>query len=103
MKASRLREAALQDIDDALDYYTQEAPHILGALQANILAARRHIEQQPATGSKRYQSRKKGEVLRFWLLDQFPYAIFYFDRTDYIDLVRMLHQSSDIPQHLNKK
>jgi toxin ParE1/3/4 len=100
MKASRLREAALQDIDDALDYYLQQAPHMLGALQDSILQARKHIEEFPSTGSQRYHTGKKGDALRFWLLSQFPYALFYFDRADTIDIVRMLHQASDIPQHL---
>jgi toxin ParE1/3/4 len=100
MKASRLREAALQDIDDALDYYLLQAPHMLAALHSSVLHARKHIEEFPATGSKRYHTGKKGDALRFWLLDQFPYALFYFDRPDTIDIVRMLHQARDIPQHL---
>jgi toxin ParE1/3/4 len=100
MKPSRLREAALQDIDDALDYYLLHAPHMLGDLQDCILQARRHIEEFPATGSKRYHTGKRGTALRFWLLGQFPYALFYFQHPDTIDIVRMLHQACDIPQYL---
>ena len=35
--------------------------------------------------------------LRFMLLEHFPYAIFYIERTHYIDVIRILHQRREIP------
>jgi toxin ParE1/3/4 len=99
-KPSRLREEALLDIDEALDHYFSEAPHMLTMLESAILEARRHIEHFPGTGSKRYQSNASNDVLRFWTLNKFPYAIFYFERPDYVEIIRVLHQASNIPVHL---
>jgi len=101
MKPSRLREAALEDIDQALDYYFEFAEHTVDAFSAAILDARRHVEQHPGTGSPRYSEEGQAEVLRFWLLTRFPYAIFYIERDDFIDIVRVLHQASDIPTQLD--
>jgi toxin ParE1/3/4 len=100
LKLSRLREAAVLDIDEALNYYFTEAPHMVRGLENAVLEARRHVEKFPGTGSKRYQSSSGEDVLRFWTLNKFPCAIFYFERADYIEIVRLLHQSSNIPVHL---
>ena len=99
-KPSRLREAALLDIDDALDHYFATAPHMVSKLEAAILEARQHVEKFPGTGSKRYQSSDGEKVLRFWTLTKFPYAIFYFERPEYVEIIRVLHQASNIPVHL---
>lgn len=101
MKPSRLREAALVDIEQALDYYFEHAEHMVEAFGEAVLAGRRHIEQHPGTGSPRYAAQGKAEALRFWLLHRFPYAIFYVERGDFIDIVRVLHQASDIPTQLD--
>ena len=99
-KPSRLREAALLDIDAALDHYFVAAPHMISKLEDAILEARQHVERFPGTGSKRYQSSDGEDVLRFWTLNKFPYAIFYFERPDYVEIIRVLHQASNIPVHL---
>ena len=99
-KPSRLRKAAVLDIDEALNYYFTEAPHMVHGFESAVLEARKHVENFSGTGSKRYQSSSGEGVLRVWTLNKFPYAIFYFERTDYIEIVRLLHQSSNIPVHL---
>lgn len=101
MKPSRLREMALQDIDDALAYYDAHAPHMLDAFEKAIITARQHVEEFPQTGSPRYALDNSDPVLRFWLTTRFPYAVFYFERETVIDIVRVMHQSSDIPVHLD--
>ena len=88
------------DIDEALDYYLVAAPHMISKLEDAILEARYHVERFPGTGSKRYQSNDGEDVLRFWTLKKFPYAIFYFERPVYVEIIRVLHQSADIPVHL---
>jgi toxin ParE1/3/4 len=102
-KPSRLREAALADIDDAIDYYLLEAPHMVPAFEKAVLRARAHVEKQPGTGSPRYNSPESTGTMRFWLLGQFPYAIFYFERDDYIEIIRVLHQVGNIPAHLQSQ
>ena len=99
-KPSRLREEVLLDIDEALNYYLTEAPHVVHGFESAVLEALGHVEKFPGTGSKRYLSSSGEDVLRFWTLNKFPYAIFYFERADYIEIVRLLHQSSNIPIHL---
>ena len=37
------------------------------------------------------------EGLRFSIIERFPYLVFYFERPDYLDIVRVLHQHQDIP------
>ena len=99
-KPSRLREEVLFDIDEALTYYATEAPHMVRRFENAVLEARGHVEKFPGTGSKRYLSGSGEDILRFWTLTQFPYTMFYFERADYIEIVRLLHQSSNIPVHL---
>jgi toxin ParE1/3/4 len=95
MKSYRLREAALGDIDLALDYFQNE-----------LLAAIAQIQAFPGMGSPRYAQHWLENApllpLRFWLTKRFPYAIFYFEHNLHIEIVRVLHQASDIPQHLKK-
>jgi hypothetical protein len=35
--------------------------------------------------------------LRFWPLQKYPHLIFYVDRSDHIDVWRVLHGQRDIP------
>ena len=99
-KPSRLREEVLLDIDEALNYYLTEAPHVVHGFESAVLEALGHVEKFPGTGSKRYQSSDGEKVLRFWTLTKFPYAIFYFERPEYVEINRVLHQASNIPVYL---
>ncbi len=63
-------------------------------------AALRHVAQHPGTGSTRYARQGDTAPLRFWTLTRFPFAIFYTEHSDHIAVLRVLHQSSDLPRHL---
>lgn len=102
MTPARLRERALRDLELAVAHYADTAPHMARPFAQAFKTARQHIERFASTGSLRYSEQSKPMPLRFWLFDRFPYAIFYFDRGDHIDIVRVLHQSSDIPAQLTK-
>lgn len=65
-------------------------------------AALAHIARNPAAGSTRYGRADAQGILRFWTLHRFPYAVFYLAAAEQIDVVRVLHQASDIPQHLQR-
>ena len=63
-----------------------------------------HIERHPSTGSTRHSVSDATPPLRFWTLNKFPYAVFYFAHLQHADphtnIVRVLHLASDIAQHL---
>ncbi len=92
---------ASNDLNRAFDYYfdvanLQVAERFLEA----VAKALDHIQLHPATGSMRYALIDVKPPLRFWTLNHFPYAVFYFDHAEHIDIVRVLHQSADMPRHL---
>lgn len=100
MKPTRIRERALDDLDHAVACYDENAAHVVARFTEAFLNARRHIAQHPGMGSLRYADNGRAPGLRFCLLDGFPYAVFYIERADFIEIVRVLHQASDIPAHL---
>lgn len=63
-----------------------------------------HMERHPSTGSTRHSVSEAQPPLRFWTIHKFPYAVFYFahlqHRDPHTNIVRVLHQASDIPHHL---
>lgn len=92
------REIANRDVDDAVAYYFSEgaegaAMDFIGALEQ----AYSHISRHPATGSPRYEHEMNLPGLRAWLLTRFPHIVFYVERTDHIDVWRVLHGRRDIP------
>ena len=101
MKRILRRAEASDDAESAVLYYLE---HAGTALADRFLdeydRALLHIAQFPATGSVRYSSLFDTVRLRFWTLHKFPYAVFYLEHPDAIEIVRVLHQSSDIPAHL---
>lgn len=102
MKRIARRIQATQDIDKAIDHYIDVANFDLAErLVSEIALALSHIGRHPGTGSPRYAN-LGGEVgVRFWTLDQFPYAVFYVERTEVIEILRVLHLACDIPAHLD--
>lgn len=92
------REHANRDVDDAVAYYLS-----VGAESAalNFIAALEraysHISRHPATGSPRYAHELNLPGLRAWPLTRFPHIVFYVERTDHIDVWRVLYGRRDIP------
>ncbi len=101
MKRILRRTAASHDVDSAVLYYIEQAgtsvaDRFLRAYDHALL----HISEFSATGSTRYASLFEASNLRFWTLQKFPYTVFYLEHTDAVEVIRVLHQSSDIPAHL---
>jgi toxin ParE1/3/4 len=92
------RARADQDVDEAIDYYLSEnAPEAaLGFIDA-LEQAYSHISRHPETGSSRYAGELNLPGLRFWPLRKYPHLLFYLERTDHIDVWRVLHGSRYIP------
>lgn len=100
MKPVIPREAADMDIDLALAYYTGHAPDTAPALLDALEAAFKAIANRPATGSPRFAHDLDLPGLRGWIVKRFPYIVFYIEHEASIDVLRVLHQSRDIPAEL---
>ena len=92
------RDLANRDVDEAIDYYLQEGAEnaALGFIEA-LEQAYTHISRQPATGSPRYAHELNLPGLRSWPLTRYPYLVFYLERTDHVDVWRVLHDRRDLP------
>ncbi|MFC3651281.1 type II toxin-antitoxin system RelE/ParE family toxin [Dyella humi] len=92
------REQANRDIEDAIAYYlAQDAEQAaLGFIDA-LERAYAHIGRHPSAGSPRYAQALNLPGLYCWQLVRYPYLAFYVERTDHIDVWRVLHAQRDIP------
>lgn len=97
------RELANRDIDEAVAYYLNESA---GQAALNFIDALEqaytHIGRHPATGSPRYAHELNLPGLRFWPLTRYPHLVFYIERTDRIDVWRVLHGQRDIPAWMHE-
>ena len=93
-----LRELAGKDVEDAVDYYLQEAGDqvALGFIES-LKKTYDYIGRHPQTGSPRYAHELNLPALRMWPLKCYPYLIFYVEQDDHIDVWRVLNNHSDIP------
>ena len=97
-----LSTQATRDLEQAFVYYFDVANLALPErFRDEVDAALNHIAEHPGTGSTRYALQGDATPLRFWTLRRFPFAIFYTEHPDHITVVRVLHQSSALPHHLN--
>lgn len=92
------REQANRDVDEAIAYYLSEAGEAvaLGLIDA-LEKAYSYICRYPAAGSSRYGHELNLPGLRAWPLTRYPYIVFYVERSDHIDVWRVLHSQRDIP------
>jgi toxin ParE1/3/4 len=92
------RTLACRDVDEAIGYYLNEgADEVTLGFVAALEQAYTHIGRHPATGSPRYAHELNLPGLRSWPLTRYPYLVFYVERTDHIDVWRVLHGHRDIP------
>ena len=92
------REQANQDVDDAVAYYLGEGAASVALDFVDALKqAYSHIGRHPGTGSPRYGHELDLPGLRSWTLSRYPYLVFYVERSDHIDVWRVLHGQRDIP------
>jgi len=95
------REAAVRDAETAIDHYAAEGGSAVAAAFADALVdALDAIARQPGMGSPRYAELLDVRGLRTWPLTRFPYLVFYFERSEAIEVWRVLHGSRDIPASL---
>lgn len=98
------RIVAQRDVEDAIDYYLNEASEQVALDFINALEqAYTHIARHPATGSTRYAHELDLPELRSWPLKRYPFLVFYVERPDCIDVWRVLHGHRDIPSWLREE
>lgn len=100
MKPAIRSARAEADIQAALEYYLVEAPNVAERFIAALEKAVAQIERQPGIGSPRYGHELGIPMLRHWSRSRFPYALFYIEHDDHLDLIRVVHMSRDIPSSL---
>lgn len=79
-------------------YYLDEdaEPAALGFIDA-LEQAYAHINRHPGARSLRHAHELNRPGLRSWPMTRYPYLVFYVERSDYIDVWRVLHDQRDIP------
>ncbi len=102
MKRAVRSARASADIVSALDYYLSEAPHAAEGFINALERAVGQIERQPGIGSPRYAHELDIPGLRHWPLTRYPYALFYLEHEDRVDVIRLVHMSRDIPASLQE-
>jgi toxin ParE1/3/4 len=96
------RARADQDLLEAVEYYLQEAgDRVASRFVDAVERAFRQIARHPASGSPRYALELEFPGVRCWPVKHFPYLIFYVEREDHIDVLRLLHAQRDIPEWLH--
>lgn len=101
MKPAHVRPRADRDIDEALAYLFMENPaaanSFLDALERDLDM----LSRQPGIGSLRYTHILPVEGLRMRPVTGFPWLVFYFERSDHLDVIRLLHSRRDISSLLS--
>jgi toxin ParE1/3/4 len=92
------RAQASRDVEKAIEHYLAEGAGqaALGFVDA-LEQGYAHISRHPATGSPRYAHELNLPGLRSWPLTRYPHLIFYVERSDHIDVWRVLHGERNIP------
>jgi toxin ParE1/3/4 len=97
LKPAHLRPLALADRKDSARYYRRVASSRIA--EEMVIAARdalNQIEQNPGMGSPSIGQQLDIPGLRSWGVSGFPLVWFYFEREDYLDVVRLLGERQDI-------
>lgn len=101
MKPAHVRPRANRDIDEALAYLLMENPAAASSFLDTIERDFDTRSRQPGIGSLRYADILPIEGLRMWPVTGFPWLIFYLERSNHLDVIRVLHNRRDIPSLLS--
>jgi toxin ParE1/3/4 len=97
MKPLIRRQQADLDVQEAIDYYLTHAPDQALLFVDALEQSYRHIQRSPGTGSLRYAHDLNLPGVRFRICKKFPYLVFYIEKSDQIEIWRVLHGKRDIP------
>lgn len=97
MKPAALRPQAKHDRQDEVRYYRIKASQqVAKDLVAASRVALEQLQQNPGIGSPRIGQILDIPGLRSWRVPGFPLILFYFEREDCLDVVRLLGERQDI-------
>lgn len=97
MKSIQLRPLAADDLVTRAHYYRDQGGHVLAQrFFETALKSLRSIERQPGLGSSRIGELCEMPTLRAWPVAGFPVRWFYLERTDHVDVVRLLGDAQDL-------
>jgi toxin ParE1/3/4 len=100
-KPIRLRALAAADLDDAADYYRDNAGEQVALdFVDEVQAAFALISSGPGIGSLRYSYDLDIPGLRAFSVSRFDHAVFYVETDDLVDVWRILHTRRDLPETL---
>jgi toxin ParE1/3/4 len=85
----QLTKASEQDIEDAADWYHQQAPQVIPRFEAALDAALAHARQRPLS----YPVVRRD--VRRVVLQRFPYSVFFQVIGDAVLIIAVLHQARD--------
>jgi len=96
VKPARRRAQARTDILDTARYYREAAGAAVARRFAEaVKGAVARLEANPAIGSPRIGQDIGVPELRTWRLSGFPAALWYFERADHVDIVRLVGERQD--------
>ena len=97
------RALARSDVEEAIDYYRDEAGEDVALRFIEALShAYKMIAARPGSGSAHYGYELDLPGLRTRKLVRFPYLIFYMEQPGHIDVWRILHAQRDIPRSMSQ-
>jgi toxin ParE1/3/4 len=97
LKPALRRPQALRDQQGEVRYYRKEGgTRVAVKVIKATNAALDQIELDPGIGSPAVGKRLGIPGLRAWQVPKFPLVWFYFERADYLDVVRLLGERQDV-------
>lgn len=98
-----IRPQASQDIDKHYNFIHQGNPDAALRFFDAVRSTIAQIARMPSIGNVYATQRSPLEGIRKWAVKGFrKYLIFYFDRDETVEIVRILYASQDISSILNK-
>lgn len=96
-----LNPVADLDIKDVLSHYqAQQAFQAGEAFLIELDRCLKFVQTFPKAGSLRLGHELGRRNIRTWLMNKFPFLLLYKETQRHVDVLRVLHQSSDIPRWL---
>ena len=94
---------ASQDLDDCFAYISQDNPEIALQFFDSTRLTIAQIARMPGIGGVFVTNNARLQGLRKWAVKDFrKYLIFYIDRDDVVEIVRILYATRDISNILDR-
>jgi toxin ParE1/3/4 len=101
MKRLAVRPLALAELEEAANYYEGEQAGLGDEFADAFYVALTRLAETPGLGSNQY-SHLIPEV-RMYVMQRFPYLVFYLDHPKHIEVIRLLHGKRDLPRALSNE